>query len=166
MNIAVYPGSFDPVTFGHLDIIQRGCHLFDKVIVVILINAAKKPLFTVAERTAMIQEVIPSLWPVEVDRFDGLLVDYVHRRKAKILRGLRNSADFEMEWQMAATNRQLQGIETFFLMGDGKYSFIRSTIVKEIARYGANVEKWVPNHVAKGLQRKFSSDVTTNDLQR
>jgi pantetheine-phosphate adenylyltransferase len=158
MKIAVYPGSFDPVTLGHLDIIQRSCPLFDKVMVVILVNSSKKPLFTIEERKAMIQEAIQSIPQVEVDHFAGLLVDYVHQQKAQvILRSFRNSSDFAYEWQMAAMNRALnKEVETLFLMSDPKYSFISSTVVKEVARYGVHVKEFVPSHVAAALQRKFA----------
>jgi pantetheine-phosphate adenylyltransferase len=158
VKIAVYPGSFDPVTLGHLDIIQRSCSLFAKVIVVILVNSSKKPLFTIEERKAMLQTAIQSIPQVEVDHFAGLLVDYVYRQKAQvILRSFRNSSDFAYEWQMASMNRALnKEVETFFLMSDCKYSFISSTMVKEVASYGVDVKEFVPTHVAVALQRKFA----------
>jgi pantetheine-phosphate adenylyltransferase len=158
VKIAVYPGSFDPITLGHLDILQRSCLLFDKVLVVILVHPAKKPLFTVEERKEMIQAVTQALPQVEVDHFAGLLVDYVQQQKAQvILRSLRDSSDFAYEWQMATLNRALnKGVETLFLMSDPKYAVIRSTVVKEVASYGVNTKKFVPSHVAAALQQKFA----------
>jgi pantetheine-phosphate adenylyltransferase len=158
VKIAVYPGSFDPITLGHLDIIQRSCSLFDKVVVVILVHSSKKPLFTIEERKEMIQVATQMLPQVEVDHFTGLLVDYVYQQKAQvILRSFRNHSDFAYEWQMATLNRVLnQEVETLFFMSDPKYAFISSTIVKEVASYGVHVNNFVPNHVAEALQRKWA----------
>jgi pantetheine-phosphate adenylyltransferase len=162
MKIAVYPGSFDPVTYGHLDIIQRGAKVFDKIIVAVLINASKNPLFTVEERKELIREATKDMPMVEVDSFDGLLVDYLHKRQANvILRGLRAISDFEYELQIASTNRKLdEEVETFFLMTSNKYSFISSAMVKEVARYGADVKDLVPEHVAEALRKKFGEKWT------
>ncbi|MGA9172398.1 MAG: pantetheine-phosphate adenylyltransferase [Thermoactinomyces sp.] len=157
MKVAVYPGSFDPITYGHLDIIKRGAKVFDKIIVAVLTNSSKNPLFTVEERKQLIREATKHMPVVEVDSFGGLLVDYLHKRQAKvILRGLRAISDFEYELQIASTNRKLdEEVETFFLMTSNEYSFISSAMVKEVARYGADVKDLVPIHVAKALREKF-----------
>ncbi|MBH8603172.1 MULTISPECIES: pantetheine-phosphate adenylyltransferase [unclassified Thermoactinomyces] len=159
MKIAVYPGSFDPITYGHLDIIKRGAKVFDKIIVAVLTNSSKNPLFTVEERKELIREATKNMSVVEVDSFGGLLVDYLHKREANvILRGLRAISDFEYELQIASTNRKLdEEVETFFLMTSNQYSFISSAMVKEVARYGADVKDLVPEHVAKALQEKFEA---------
>ncbi|MEW9034164.1 MAG: pantetheine-phosphate adenylyltransferase, partial [Planifilum fimeticola] len=135
MSIAVYPGSFDPITYGHLDIIRRGCRVFDRLIVAVLHNASKQPLFTVEERMALIHEVTKEMPNVEVDSFDGLLVDYIRSIKADvILRGLRAISDFEYELQIASINREMnKEAETLFMMTNNKYSFLSSGIVKEFA---------------------------------
>ncbi|MBA4494745.1 pantetheine-phosphate adenylyltransferase [Paenactinomyces guangxiensis] len=158
MKIAVYPGSFDPVTFGHLDIIERGAKVFDKIIVAVLINSAKNPLFSVEERKQMLIEATKVFPQVEVDSFDGLLIDYVHKREANvILRGLRAISDFEYELQIASINRKLsEKVETLFLMTNNKHSFISSAMVKEVAKYGADVKDLVPHHVAEALSLKFT----------
>lgn len=157
VKVAVYPGSFDPITYGHLDIIERGAKVFDRIIVAVLINSSKKPLFTVEERKEMIREATKHLPSVEVDSFNGLLVDYMREKKAHvILRGLRAISDFEYELQIAAINRKLnQDVETMFLMSSNNHSFISSGMVKEVAMYGADVQDLVPKHVAKALELKF-----------
>lgn len=156
-SIAVCPGSFDPVTLGHLDIITRGGQVFDKVIVAVLNNQSKKPLFTVEERVQLLKEATKHLHNVEVDSFDGLLVDYVKKKKAQaIIKGLRAVSDFEYELQMASINRKLNdNIETFFMMTNNKYSYLSSSIVKEVAKYGAPVTDLVPPHVEVALKKKF-----------
>ncbi|MCF6095044.1 pantetheine-phosphate adenylyltransferase [Microaerobacter geothermalis] len=157
MSIAVYPGSFDPVTFGHLDIIQRGAKVFDHVIVAVLHNPNKNPLFTVEERIALIRDVIKNMPNVTVDSFHGLLVDYMRKMNANaIIKGLRAVSDFEYELQMASINRKLNDeVETFFMMTNNKYSFLSSSIVKEVAKYGAPVSDLVPDVVQVALRSKF-----------
>ncbi|MFT9847907.1 pantetheine-phosphate adenylyltransferase [Aneurinibacillus sp. REN35] len=158
MSIAVCPGSFDPVTYGHLDIIQRGAKVFDKVIVAVLINRNKtNPVFSVEERLALLREVTKDMPNVEVDTFNGLLVNYMHEKGAKaLIKGLRAISDFEYEMQMASINRLLDNrIETFFMMTNNQYSFLSSSIVKEIGKYGADVSSLVPPVVEKALREKF-----------
>ena len=158
MLIAVCPGSFDPVTYGHLDIIQRGAKVFDKVIVAVLENPSKQPLFTVEERTRLLREVTQDMEDVEVDSFDGLLVDYMRIKSANtIIKGLRAVSDFEYELQMASINRKLNDeVETFFMMTNNKYSYLSSSIVKNVAQYGGSVKDLVPYPVEEALRRKFS----------
>ena len=158
MTIAVCSGSFDPVTNGHLDIIERGARIFDKVIVAVLHNSKKQTLFTVEERLELLKLATSHLPNVEVDSFDGLLVDYMKKKQAKvILRGLRAVSDFEYEMPIAAMNRKLnEEVETFFLMTNSQYSFISSSIVKEVARYHASVTDLVPPVVAQALQEKYA----------
>lgn len=159
MKIAVYPGSFDPITYGHLDIIERGLKIFDKIVVAILTNSTKEPLFSVEERTQMIQEATQHYPGVEVDHFQGLLVDYISARKAHvILRGLRAISDFEYELQIASINRKLcDEVETLFLMTSSQHSFISSGMVKEVAQYRVHdVAGLVPDHVVQALAQKFS----------
>ena len=157
--IAVYPGSFDPVTYGHIDIIERGLKLFDKVIVAILINPNKKPLFTVEERLQMIKSSVKHLpeKKLEISSFEGLLVDYINKTKAKaILRGIRAISDFEYEFQMALTNRRLlKNVDTVFMMPDERYSYLSANLVREIASFGGDVSHFVPAHVAEKLKEKF-----------
>jgi pantetheine-phosphate adenylyltransferase len=148
--IAIYPGSFDPITLGHLDIIKRGCKLFDRVIVAVLCNPDKSPLFTVQERVEQIRRCTQHLPNVEVDSFAGLTVDYARLRNAKVLlRGLRAVSDFEKELQMAHTNHTLwDEIETVFLATSNEYSFLSSSVVKEIAKFGGSIDHLVPQPVA------------------
>ncbi len=159
MIVAVYPGSFDPVTYGHLDIIHRGAKIFDKVIVAVLLNPGKKnPLFTIEERIKLLKEVTSSIPNVEVDRFNGLLIDYMNYKNANtIIKGLRAVSDFEYELQMAAINRKLNpNVETFFMMTNNKWSYLSSSIVKEVAKYKGNVNDLVPEVVEKALKERFS----------
>lgn len=156
--IAIYPGSFDPITLGHLDIIERGCHLFEKVIVAVLRNPSKTPLFTVQERIEQIRLSTQHLPQVEIDSFDGLTVNYAKMRGATVLlRGLRVLSDFEKELQMAHTNNTLwDQIETVFLAASNEYSFLSSSVVKEIAKFGGCVDHLVPDHVAIDINRCYA----------
>jgi pantetheine-phosphate adenylyltransferase len=154
--IAIYPGSYDPVTNGHLDLIERGASIFDKLIVAVLRNLEKDPLFPVAERVEMLREVTRN-WPnVEVDVFGGLLVDYARQKKARlILRGIRAVSDYEYELQMALMNRKLEPqIETVFMLPAEAYSYLSSRLVKEIARLGGPVKGLVPPLVEERLRAK------------
>jgi pantetheine-phosphate adenylyltransferase len=157
--IAVYPGSFDPITYGHLDLIERGAKLCDRLIVAILRNESKPPLFSVAERIEMLREVVSGYPHVEVDSFDGLLVDYAVRRGATaILRGIRAISDYEYELQMALMNRRLRAeVETIFLMAGEAYSFISSRLVKEVIRLGGNISGLVPPTVEVRLKKRMSA---------
>jgi pantetheine-phosphate adenylyltransferase len=156
--IAIYPGSFDPVTLGHIDIIERGCSLFDRVIVAVLRNPNKMPLFTVEERLGQIRRSTSHLNNVEVAGFEGLTVDYAKLRNAQVLlRGLRVLSDFEMELQMAHTNKTLSDtIETVFLATSNEYSFLSSSVVKEVAKFGGSVDHLVPKHVAIDIHRCYA----------
>ena len=155
-RIAIYPGSFDPVTNGHLDIVKRGLKVFDKIIVAILHNPAKDSLFTVEERMDMLQQSMKNFSNVEFDTFSGLLVDYAVQRKAHaILRGMRAVSDFEYEFQMALMNRRLQrDIQTVFLMTGLRWIFTSSSIIKEAAQFGGDIEDMVPAIVNKKLKEK------------
>ncbi len=159
MAIAIYPGSFDPITLGHLDIIDRSSRLFDRVIVAVLSNQNKQPLFSVAERVEQITKSTAAIVNVEVDSFSGLTVEYAKLRNAEVLiRGLRVLSDFERELQMAHTNKTLwQGIETIFLATSTEHSFLSSSVVKEIAKFGGSVEHLVPDNVAADLDRLYGS---------
>jgi pantetheine-phosphate adenylyltransferase len=155
---AVYPGSFDPLTFGHLDIIERCVRLFDRVVVSILTNPAKEALFSVEERCDMIDKAVRKRFPnVEVDVFHGLLVDYAREKNAQVIvRGIRAVTDYEYEFQMALMNRRLApGIETVFMMPAEHYSYLSSRLVKEIASLGGSVEGLVPPQVEKRLKKRF-----------
>ncbi|MEN8806421.1 MAG: pantetheine-phosphate adenylyltransferase [Desulfobacterales bacterium] len=156
-RVAIYPGSFDPVTNGHLDIVKRGLKLFDKIIVTILYNPGKETLFSVEERLGMLRESMKSLSHIEIDHYDGLLVDYAAKRKAQaILRGMRAVSDFEYEFQMALMNRRLdREIQTVFLMTGLRWIFASSSIIKEAARFGGNIEGMVPPNVLRKLKIKF-----------
>jgi pantetheine-phosphate adenylyltransferase len=158
MRTAIYPGTFDPITNGHIDIIKRALKLFDKVIITVARNSAKDPLFSEQERLAMIKEAVRHLKGVEVDTFDGLLVSYAKRKKATaFVRGLRAISDFEYELQMALMNRKLnEDLVTVFLMPNEKYTYLNSSIVREIASHSGNVSKFVPPHVLRELKRKFA----------
>lgn len=157
-TIAICPGSFDPVTLGHVDIIKRGATVFDKVIVGVLHNLNKKPLFTVEERVELLQESVKDIENVTVDSFNGLLTDYAHKVNATaIIRGLRAVSDFEYEMQNASINRKLaDDIETLFIMTNNQYSFLSSSIVKEAAKYHASVKGLVPPVVEEALRKKFA----------
>ncbi|MFI5056571.1 MAG: pantetheine-phosphate adenylyltransferase [Candidatus Acidiferrales bacterium] len=160
-SVAIYPGSFDPVTNGHLDLIERGEKMFDLVIVAVLKNAEKQPLFTVDERVEMLREVTRN-WPgVEVDVFEGLLVDYARKRHAGvILRGIRAISDYEYELQMALMNRKLEPrLETVFMIPGEPYSYLSSRLVREIAQFGGPLDGFVPSVVEQRLRAKVSSQV-------
>src|SRR5439155_22064898 len=155
-RLAVFPGSFDPLTNGHVDIIERGTHLFEKIIVAILVNAEKSPLFSMEERVEIVRDTFKGQANVEVDTFDGLLVDYVERRKARVIvRGLRALSDFETEFQMALMNRRLSpNVETVFMMPAEQYTYISSRIIKEVFSLGGQVRGLVPEIVVTRLQEK------------
>jgi pantetheine-phosphate adenylyltransferase len=159
MKIAIYPGTFDPITNGHLDIIERAIKVFDTVIVTIARNSSKNPLFSDKERLEMIREVVKGMKQVEVDSFEGLLVNYAKKRNATaVLRGLRAISDFEYEFQLALTNRKLNAtIETVFLMPGERYTYLNSTIVREIARLSGDVSDFVPPIVKKAFDKKFKN---------
>jgi pantetheine-phosphate adenylyltransferase len=157
MRTAIYPGSFDPLTNGHLDVVQRAAKLFDRVIVAVAVNESKNPLFTLAERVALAKKATAHLPNVQTDAFDGLLVEYAAACKAQtIVRGLRAVSDFEFEFQLALMNRKLdEKIETIFMMPKDTYTFLSSRIVKEIARLGGDVHPFVPPNVQAALKRKL-----------
>lgn len=157
-TLAIYPGTFDPITYGHLDIIGRALSLFDRLIVTVAINVQKTPLFSLEERMELIRNCFPDpSTPVQVDYTDGLIVDYAVRHRAQsIIRGLRAISDFDYEFQLALMNRRLErNVETVFLMTGFRWIYISSSGVKNAARCGGNVEGLVPEHVALALRRKF-----------
>ena len=156
-QIAIYPGSFDPVTNGHLDIVKRGLRLYDRIIVAILQNPGKKAMFTIEERLEMLKEAMSGLGNIEFDTFDGLLVDYAHKRNARVvLRGMRAVSDFEYEFQLALMNRKLnRDVEMVFLMTGLRWIFTSSSIIKEAARYGGDVSDMVPPGVNRRIKKKY-----------
>jgi pantetheine-phosphate adenylyltransferase len=158
MRTVIYPGSFDPLTYGHLDLVRRAARLFDRVIVAVADNDSKHPLFTLEERQDLVLRSVRGIARVEVDTFDGLLVDYVSRRGGQaVIRGLRAVSDFEFEFQLALMNRKLnEHVETIFMMPKDTYTFLSSRVVKEIARLGGNVSPFVPPPVRKALQIRLS----------
>ena len=157
MPIAMYPGSFDPVTRGHLDIIKRSSRMFDKVIVAVLVNSAKQPLFTVEERVAMLRECCKDIPNVEVDSFNGLTVSFAKQKHATVMvRGLRAVTDFEYEMQIAQTNHIVEpNIDTMFFTTSLQYAYLSSTIAKEVACYGSDVSSFVTPNVARRMEEKF-----------
>jgi len=157
-RIAIYPGSFDPITNGHMDIIRRGLEIFDRVIIAVAKNSEKNGLFSVEDRVTLINQLIDDNSQLEVDTFDGLLVDYVVSRQASvILRGLRAVSDFEYEFQLAQMNRSIsQQVETLFMMTATQNAYLSSSIVKEVASLGGNIDNFVPPKVAEELRKKFS----------
>jgi pantetheine-phosphate adenylyltransferase len=157
MRTAIYPGSFDPMTNGHLDLVHRAAKLFDRVIVAVADNDRKKALFTLKERLALVRAAVANIPKVEADSFRGLLVSYVQQQKGQaIIRGLRAVSDFEFEFQLALMNRKLnEQVETIFMMPKASYTFLSSRIVKEIAALGGDVDCFVPKHVRNALARKF-----------
>ena len=156
-RVAIYPGSFDPITNGHLSLLRRGLQIFDKIIVAIAINPEKKPLFSLEERIDILKMVLKDYPRIQVDHFQGLLVDYVRRQETNIvLRGLRAMSDFEYEFQLALMNRKLtQKVETVFMMTDYRWFYISSTIIKEAASLGGNIDGLVPEFVNQRLREKF-----------
>ncbi|MFA6358514.1 MAG: pantetheine-phosphate adenylyltransferase [Candidatus Omnitrophota bacterium] len=156
-QVALYPGTFDPVTNGHIDIICRAHEIFGEVIVAVARNPHKKPIFSVAERVSMLKKATSGMDGVTVTHFDGLVVDFAHKIKAKVLvRGLRMLSDFEYEFQMALTNRKLSSdIETIFLMPHESYSYLSAKLIKEVARLGADLSSFVPDYVALALKKKL-----------
>ena len=156
-RLAICPGSFDPITNGHLDIIKRGAKIFDEVIVALFHNSSKQPLFSVEERVYLIEEAVKDIPNVTVDSSRGLLIDYARKKNAQvILRGLRAVSDFEYEMQITSMNRKLEKeIETFFMMTNNQYSFLSSSIVKEVAKYHGNVTDLVPDIVEQALREKY-----------
>lgn len=157
-HLAIYPGSFDPLTKGHLDILQRSLGLFDKVIIAIAVNSNKSTLFSIEERLGFIREVTKGMKGLEIDTFQGLTVDYCNKVGANsIIRGLRAVTDFDYEYAISLMNKKLApNVETVFLMSSGEYSFISSTIVKEVARHGRDVSNQVPEIISKALLKKLS----------
>lgn len=158
MRVAVYPGTFDPITNGHLDIVKRASKLFDKIIVAVSDNLHKNPLFSLEEREKFVRETVNGLGNVDVEVFDGLLVQYAKKKGASaIIRGLRAVSDFEYEFQMALMNRKLMSeLETVYLMPSEEYTYINSTIVKEVARLGGRINCFIPPVVEKALKEKFA----------
>lgn len=158
MKTAIYPGSFDPVTLGHYDIIERSSKIFDRLIVGVLNNSAKSPLFSVEERVKMLKDVTKGLPNVEVMAFDGLLIDFARANEAQVIvRGLRAVTDFEYELQMAQTNHKLEpSVETVFLTTSLEYSYLSSTIVKEVAFYHGDISKFVPDVVRERIREKMN----------
>ena len=156
-KIAIYPGTFDPVTFGHIDLIERASKIFDKVIVAVAHNKSKGVLFSVEERVDMLEDAVKGMKNVTVDDFNGLVVEYVRRTGANVMvRGLRMLSDFEYEFQMALTNRKLAGdIETIFMMPREDYSYISSKLIKEVASFGADLTNFIPKKVAGALKEKL-----------
>jgi len=161
---AIYPGSFDPVTNGHLDLIERASRLFGRLVVALLLNPEKDPLFTVEERVEMLRQVCGHLPNVEIDTFQGLLVDYARRQQARVLlRGIRAVSDYEYELQMALMNRNLQpDIETVFMLPAEAYSYISSRLVKEVARLGGSIKDLVPEAVSDRIRSKVTDSAGNN----
>ena len=160
MKVAIVPGSFDPVTNGHLDIIKRTSELFDTVYVCILSNSAKNPLFSIDERLELIKRATKDISNVKVESFTGLLVDYARSRNARfIVKGLRAVTDFEYEYQLSLINKQLAPeIETFFITTNLKYAYLSSSIVKEVAKYGGDISEMVPNEIIFDIQNKIGGN--------
>jgi pantetheine-phosphate adenylyltransferase len=166
--IAIYPGSFDPPTNGHLDLIERGSHIFDELVVAILRNAEKSPLFSVGERCRMLEELTQPFNNVRVDTFDGLTVEYATRMKAKaVLRGIRAISDYEYELQMALMNRKLQPhLETVFMMPAEQYSYISSRLVRQVAQLGGSIKDLVPEMVERRLKEKLDPAFKLQNIRK
>ena len=158
-HIAIYPGTFDPITYGHIDVVDRATKLFSKVIILVARNTSKNPLFSADERLAMVEEIFKKNNRVDVDCFDSLLVAYAKQKKATvIIRGLRAVSDFEYEFQMALTNRKMeQSVDTVFLVPHERYTYLNSSIVREVARLGGDVSDFVPESVQRQLTAKVQS---------
>lgn len=156
-KIAIYPGSFDPLTYGHLDIIERALEIFDKVIVSVFINTNKKSLFTLEERIEILKKILGKKKQIEIDSFTGLLTDYMKQKNIKVvIRGLRAVSDLEYEFQYAAANRTLcPEVETIFFMPKLRYSYLSSSVVREVAKFGGDVSKMVPPYVVKKIKEKY-----------
>jgi pantetheine-phosphate adenylyltransferase len=154
---AIYPGTFDPVTYGHIDLIKRARKIFDEVIVAVAHNPGKDPLFTVEERVQFLQRATRSLRGIVVDHFDSLVVDYVRSKKGRVMiRGLRMLSDFEYEFQMALTNRKLSDeVETIFMMPSESYAYVSARLIKEAGAFGADLSAFIPPYVAEALRRKL-----------
>ena len=166
-RVAVYPGVFDPVTLGHMDIIRRGATLIDRLIVAVATNTSKQSLFSTEERLAMVREAVGDLGGVAVDSYEGLTVEYVRRHGASvILRGLRQHSDFEYEYQLALTNRTISGIETVFVMADERVAHISSHLVRAVAALGGDVSPLVPKGVLKALRAKLAAGAKRKPLAR
>lgn len=159
MTEAVYPGTFDPLTFGHLDLIERGSKVFDEVIVAIGVNPHKEPLFSVEERKRMLTDHTKHLKNIQVDSFDGMLVDYLQRKDINIiLRGIRTLSDFEYEFRMALTNRTVRkDVETVFIMTSEKYSFLNSTLIKDAVSLGGEVSAFIPQDIEEMLKKRLQA---------
>jgi pantetheine-phosphate adenylyltransferase len=158
-DIAIYPGTFDPITNGHLDIIERAAEQFSTLVVAVSQNPGKSPLFSLEERVAIVKEAVAPMKGVEVDSFEGLLVDYCLRREARlIVKGLRAVSDFEYELQMAQMNLRLAGVDTLFMVANPSYSFLSSSIVKEVARFGGSVDGLVPSEVVRRLKERTGGE--------
>jgi len=160
MSIAVYPGSFDPITLGHLNIIRRTASVFDELIVCVMVNSEKHPMFNIEERVELIRRTVARFPNVSVESSEDLLIKFMRERRAKVMiKGLRAVTDFDREFQIAMINRKLdEGIETLFMPSSEKYTYISSTAVKEMARYGANLETFVPIEIIEDLKRKVESE--------
>jgi pantetheine-phosphate adenylyltransferase len=156
-TIAVYPGTFDPITYGHLDVIHRAREIFDKVIVLVASNTSKSPMFGAEERLDMVKAAVKKYRNVRAENFEGLLVDFARKKKATVIvRGLRAVSDFEYEFQMALTNRKLAGeITTVFLVPHEKFTYLNSSLIREVSRLGGNVSQFVPPHVMRVLRKKL-----------
>ena len=154
---AIYPGTFDPLTFGHLDLVKRGLKVFDELIVAVAVSMGKQPLFSLEERLKMLKEAAKDLKGVTVESFEGLIIEYAKEKKITVvIRGLRMISDFEYEFQMALTNRKIEeGIETVFMMPNESYSYLSSKLIKEVARLGGDLSAFVPGFVEKGLKEKY-----------
>ena len=156
---AIFPGSFDPLTNGHLDVINRGLKLFDELIVAVGQSSAKNPLFSLAERTEMIKELLADKPRVSVESFDGLLVEYAHRKKADvILRGMRSLTDVQYEFKLAMTNRAVAGIETIFIMTSAEYGFTSSTLIREVAGLGGDVSELIPREIYDRVKKRLAKN--------